>query len=86
MAVSLVKWRDQTRNEQMPHAHKNVSREVMYFSESRKEWMSLDDMNIEHIKNLLIKVLAKDYNGRFRVVTSEPTKTGDEYAITGHVQ
>ena len=56
MAVSLVKWRDQTRNEQMPHAHKNVSREVMYFSESRKEWMSLDDMNIEHIKNLLIKV------------------------------
>ena len=86
MPVSLVKWTDQTRNDYMPHAHKNVSREVRYFSESRKEWMSLDDMNIEHIKNLLIKVLAKDYNGRFRVVTSETTRNVDEYAISGHVQ
>ena len=29
MAVSLVKWTDQTRNEQMPHAHKNVARQMM---------------------------------------------------------
>ena len=86
MAVRLVKWRDQTRSEEMPHKHKNVAREVMYYSESRKEWMSLDDMNIEHIKNLLIKVLAKDYNGKFRVITSETTKNVDEYAVTGHVQ
>ena len=86
MPVSLIKWRDQTRNNTMPITHKGIKCEVMYYSESRKEWMSLDDMNIEHIKNLLIKVLAKDYNGRFRVVTSETTRNVDEYAVSGHVQ
>jgi len=86
MPVSLVKWTDQTREDDIPQSHKDVNREVMYYSESRKEWMSLDDMNIEHIKNLLIKVLAKDYNGRFRVVTSQTQKHVDEYAVQGYVQ
>ncbi len=86
MPVSLMKWKNQTRNDAMPISHKGIKREIMYFSESRKEWISLEDMNIEHIKNLLIKVLAKDYNGRFRVVTSETTRNVDEYAVSGHVQ
>jgi len=43
---------------------------VEYFSESRGEWMKLEDMHPKHILNLLKKMILKQHAGEFKVKVS----------------
>ena len=64
--------------------HKRVD----YYSESGEKWMPVEQLHHDHLTNLIIKLVSKDYDGRFRVITrsTEIIETQDEYIISSHVQ
>jgi len=61
---------------------------VEYWSKSNQKWMPLDQMHHEHLLNLIIKLVSKDYDGSFRVITktTETKELEDEYVVTSYIQ
>tara|TARA_R100001198_G_C5154909_1_gene162667 strand:+ start:503 stop:709 length:207 start_codon:yes stop_codon:yes gene_type:complete len=64
------------------------SKRVEYYSESKEQWVQVEQLHHDHLINLIIKLVSKDYDGRFRVITrsQEVIETQDEYIISSHVQ
>lgn len=64
------------------------SKRVEYYSESKEQWVQVEQLHHDHLINLIIKLVSKDYDGRFRVITrsTEIIETQDEYIISSHVQ
>lgn len=64
------------------------SKRVEYYSESKEQWIQVEQLHHDHLINLIIKLVSKDYDGRFRVITrsQEIIETQDEYIISSHVQ
>lgn len=64
------------------------SKRVEYYSESKEQWVQVEQLHHDHLINLIIKLVSKDYDGRFRVITrsQEIIETQDEYIISSHVQ
>ena len=64
------------------------SKRVEYYSESKEQWVQVEQLHHDHLINLIIKLVSKDYDGRFRVITRSPEiiETQDEYIISSHVQ
>ena len=61
---------------------------VEYYSESKEQWVQVEQLHHDHLINLIIKLVSKNYDGRFRVITrsTEIIETQDEYIISSHVQ
>ena len=64
------------------------SKRVEYYSESKEQWVQVEQLHHDHLINLIIKLVSKNYDGRFRVITrsTEIIATQDEYIISSHVQ
>ena len=64
------------------------SKRVEYYSESKEQWVQVEQLHHDHLINLIIKLVSKDYDGRFRVITrsQEVIETQDEYIISSQVQ
>jgi hypothetical protein len=64
------------------------SKRVEYYSESKEQWVQVEQLHHDHLINLIIKLVSKNYDGRFRVITrsTEIIETQDEYIISSHVQ
>ena len=64
------------------------SKRVEYYSESKEQWVQVEQLHHDHLINLIIKLVSKDYDGSFRVITrsQEVIETQDEYIISSHVQ
>jgi hypothetical protein len=64
------------------------SKRVEYYSESKEQWVQVEQLHHDHLINLIIKLVSKDYDGRFRVITrsQEIIETQDEYIISSHIQ
>ena len=64
------------------------SKRVEYYSESKEQWVQVEQLHHDHLINLIIKLVSKDYDGRFRVITrsQEVIETQDEYILFLHVQ
>ena len=64
------------------------SKRVEYYSESKEQWVQVEQLHHDHLINLIIKLVSKNYDGRFRVITrsQEIIETQDEYIISSHVQ
>ena len=67
---------------------KTEMKRVEYYSESGEKWMPVEQLHHDHLINLIIKLVSKDYDGRFRVVTktTETVEQEDEYVITSFIQ
>ena len=67
---------------------KTEHKRVEYYSESKEQWIQVEQLHHDHLINLIIKLVSKDYDGRFRVITrsQEVIETQDEYIISSHVQ
>ena len=61
---------------------------VEYYSESKEQWVAVEQLHHDHLINLIIKLVSKDYDGRFRVITktTETIEQEDEYVITSFIQ
>ena len=64
------------------------SKRVEYYSESKEQWVQVEQLHHDHLINLIIKLVSKNYDGRFWVITrsTEIIETQDEYIISSHVQ
>ena len=64
------------------------SKRVEYYSESKEQWVQVEQLHHDHLINLIIKLVSKNYDGSFRVITrsTEIIETQDEYIISSHVQ
>ena len=64
------------------------SKRVEYYSESKEQWIQVEQLHHDHLINLIIKLVSKDYDGRFRVITrsTEVNDIEDEYVITSFIQ
>ncbi len=67
---------------------KTEHKRVAYWSESNRKWMDLHQMHHDHLINLIIKLVTKDYDGKFQVITecTETIKQEDEYVVTSFIQ
>ena len=67
---------------------KTEHKRVEYYSESGEKWMPVEQLHHDHLINLIIKLVSKDYDGRFRVITktTEVNEIEDEYVITSYIQ
>ena len=61
---------------------------VEYYSESKEQWVAVEQLQHDHLINLIIKLVSKDYDGRFMVITktTEVNEIEDEYVITSYIQ
>ena len=67
---------------------KTEMKRVEYYSESKEQWVAVEQLQHDHLINLIIKLVSKDYDGRFRVITktTEVNEIEDEYVITSYIQ
>lgn len=67
---------------------KTEHKRVEYYSESNEQWMPVEQLHHDHLINLVLKLVSKDYDGRFRVITktTETIEQEDEYVITSFIQ
>ena len=67
---------------------KTEHKRVEYYSESKEQWIQVEQLHHDHLINLIIKLVSKDYDGRFRVITktTETIEQEDEYVITSFIQ
>tara|TARA_R100001463_G_scaffold36312_1_gene78464 strand:- start:38 stop:244 length:207 start_codon:yes stop_codon:yes gene_type:complete len=67
---------------------KTEMKRVEYYSESKEQWIQVEQLHHDHLINLIIKLVSKDYDGRFRVITktTEVNEIEDEYVITSYIQ
>ena len=67
---------------------KTERKTVEYWSESQESWVDLHQMHHDHLINLIIKLVTKDYDGKFQVITecTETIKQEDEYVVTSFIQ
>jgi len=67
---------------------KTERKTVEYWSESQESWVDLHQMHHDHLINLVIKLVTKDYDGKFKVNTecTETIKQEDEYVVTSFIQ
>tara|TARA_A100001035_G_scaffold154471_2_gene121931 strand:- start:1336 stop:1542 length:207 start_codon:yes stop_codon:yes gene_type:complete len=67
---------------------KTEHKRVEYYSESKEQWIQVEQLHHDHLINLIIKLVSKDYDGRFRVITktTEVNEIEDEYVITSYIQ
>jgi len=64
------------------------NKQIEYWSESAEKWMPLYDMHHDHLLNLIVKLVSKDYDGKFKVITEtrEINKKEDEYIVTSFIK
>lgn len=66
----------------------NEFKTVEYWSESKEQWLPLHDMHHDWLLNLVIKLVSKNYDGKFRVTTqtTQVEEVQDEYLLTSLMQ
>ncbi len=64
---------------------KDTQTTLLYKSQSRNEFVDVKSMHQQHLINMIIKLIAKECDGEFKVVRKKTTTEVDNYTVSANV-